>query len=138
MKGYPSEVRFHMHWSEMDALGHANNARFFTWFETSRVETFGALRDTLPPGVGPILATTSCTFHRPVVHPAELVVGSRIAKIGRTSFHWEHAVALAGAPDDPVATGHAIVVMVRYDTGESVPIPESLKAALAPLVVTPD
>ena len=34
---FPVEVRFPLQWGEMDALGHANNACYFRWFEAARI-----------------------------------------------------------------------------------------------------
>lgn len=135
MDGYPVEVRFPMHWGEMDALGHANNTRFFAWFETARIETFRriGLVATGAPSVGPILATTTCDFLAPVVFPADLVVGSRIAKVGNTSFVMEYAVATADAPDAPKARGSAVVVLIDYTTGHKVAVPDELREAIAAL-----
>ncbi len=135
MDAYPVTVRFPMHWGEMDALGHANNIRYFAWFETARIETFHRIGLTAasPTGVGPILATTTCDFLRPIAWPAELVVGARIPKVGRTSFTMEYAVALEDAPNTPVARGSGVTVLVNYDTGEKVAISDEMRAAIAAL-----
>ena len=132
MKSFPFVVRFPMHWSDMDALGHANNARFFSWFESARVAFFRELDlgHLQPPGCGPILAATSCSYARPLVYPADLAVGVRIARIGRTSVHFEHAVALARSPDDDAATGTAVVVVVDYAKGTAIPVPDEMRARL--------
>ena len=61
---------------------------------------------------GPILATTTCDFLAPVVWPAEIVVGSRIAKVGNTSFVMEYAVAAGMRGDNPVKDAKRI----RYDS----------------------
>lgn len=135
MDGYPVVARFPMHWGEMDALGHANNTRFFAWFETARIAYFtrvGLLADR-PRELGPILATASCDFLRPLVYPADLVVGARVPKVGNTSFHMEYAVARADAPDLHLARGAAVVVLVNYATGEKVPVAPALRASIAAL-----
>lgn len=132
MTGYPVEVRFPIHWGEMDALGHANNARYFSWFESARIAYFEKIGFSADPSapVGPILKTASCEFGRPVVYPADLVVGARVPRLGNTSFTMEYAVALAAAPDAPVATGDSVVVVVDYRTGEKVPVPDDLRRAI--------
>ncbi len=135
MNGYPVTVRFPMHWGEMDALGHANNTRYFAWFETARIEAFrriGVVADA-PSAVGPILATTQCDFLRPLRWPADVVVGARIPRVGRTSFQMEYAVALADASDDPVARGSGVIVLVDYGTGQKVSVPDEVREAIARL-----
>lgn len=135
MQGYPVEVRFPMHWGEMDALGHANNTRYFAWFETARIEVFQriGLSATGAPTVGPILATTTCDFLVPVVWPAELVVSARIAKVGTTSFAMDYTVATADAPEVAKARGTAVIVLIDYTTGKKVPISDTLRARIAAL-----
>jgi acyl-CoA thioester hydrolase len=130
MNGFPVTVAFPMHWGDMDAMGHANNVRFFRWFESGRVAFFERFSIPLQQGVAPILAHTSCDYLKPVVYPAQLVVGVRLAKLGRTSLTLEQVIARAEAPDDPVARGIAVIVLLNYATGEKVPIPEGLRATL--------
>jgi len=135
MDGYPVTLRFPMHWGEMDALGHANNARYFTWFESARIALFERLALAARPGdaVGPVLASTSCVFRRPVVYPANLVVGVRVAKVGRTSVLTEYAVARAEAENQALAIGEGTVVLVDYGTMKAVPVPERVRTALEAL-----
>jgi acyl-CoA thioester hydrolase len=136
MEGYPLTIRFPMHWGEMDALGHANNARYFTWFESARIALFERLALTARPGssVGPVLASVQCDYRRPVVYPADLVVGVRVSKVGRSSIVTEYAVARAEAEDEALAVGEGTVVLVDYGTMKAVPIPDEVRAALADLL----
>lgn len=135
MNDYPVVARFPTHWGEMDALGHVNNARYFTWFESARMALFErvGLASTGTPEIGPILAHASCDFLAPVRHPAEIIVGARIAKLGNSSFTMEYAAAEASAPDTPVARGTGVVVLIDYRTGEKLPIPSDLRTALSEL-----
>jgi acyl-CoA thioester hydrolase len=135
MDGYPVTVRFPMHWGELDALGHANNTRYFVWFESARIETFQRIGVTAdrPTNQGPILATTSCDFLRPLRWPADLVVGARIPRIGRTSFTMEYAVALQDSPDDHIARGSGVIVLIDYETGAKVEVDGSLRERIAAL-----
>src|SRR6478752_4362546 len=100
---YPITITLPVQWSEMDALGHVNNARFFTWFESARIALFERIgvATTGPAGIGPILATTSCDFLRPVVYPATLRVGVRVSKIGETSLGMEYEITDANANAEP-------------------------------------
>ena len=132
MDDYPIQVRFPMHWGEMDALGHANNTRYFRWFETARIALFErlGLRANEPMEVGPILATTTCDFLRPVVYPANLVVGARVARVGNTSFLTEYAVARTEAPGELYARGSGVIVVIDYRTMAKVPVPDEIRAAI--------
>ena len=135
MRDFPVVCRFPLHWGEMDALGHVNNARYFTWFETARIALFRevGIVSEAPSSTGPILATTTCDFLRPLTYPADLVVGARVSKVGNTSFTMEYAVATEDSPDTPAARGQGVVVLVDYTTGAKVRIPDPVREAIAAL-----
>jgi acyl-CoA thioester hydrolase len=133
--GYPVTVEFPLHWGEMDAFGHVNNARYFTWFESSRIAFFQAVGVTMEHRgtVAPILASAHCDYLEPVVFPARLVVGARATKLGNTSLTLEHAVWPAEAPELLYARGASVVVLLNYATGEKVRVPDTVRAAIARL-----
>lgn len=132
MKDFPITVRFPVHWSEMDAYGHVNNARYFSWFETVRIAYLHQVGLVNPQGttsdVGPIIANTSADYLKPVVFPANLVVGARVSRIGNTSFTMEYAVE--DEAGTRYARGSAVVVTLRYPAMEKVPVPENVRAAI--------
>ncbi len=132
---YPAVVRFPIHWGELDALGHVNNARYFTWFESARMKLFEqvGLPFTGVPAVGPILAHTSCDFLAPVRYPAEILAGARIDELGNTSFTMEFGAALAESPDRLVARGQGVIVLIDYGSGTKVTIPDDLRDRLKTL-----
>jgi acyl-CoA thioester hydrolase len=129
---FPVVVTIPVQWGEMDALGHVNNTRFFAWFESARIALFhriGVLADR-PRDVGPILATTSCDFIRPVQYPCTVLVGVRVAAVGRTSLTMEYAVWPEGRPEDPRAKGTSVAVLVDYGTMQKVPVPAEIRARI--------
>ncbi len=132
---YPIEVPISVLWGDMDALGHVNNARYFVWFEAARIATFAAIGVKVdePSEVGPIVATTSCDYLKPLRYPAELVAGCRISKVGRTSLVMEYAIWPAGEPAAVAARGSGVVVMVNYHSGAKVRVPDSVRERIAAL-----
>ncbi|RKG92447.1 acyl-CoA thioesterase [Corallococcus terminator] len=141
LKDFPVVVPFPVHWSEMDAYGHVNNARTFTWFESARIAYMARVglvgpsaagKDTTVGGIGPILANTHADYVRPVVFPVNLVAGARVTRVGNSSITFEHVVA--GADDGVVYTrGGSIVVTLRYATNEKVPVPPEVRVAIETL-----
>ena len=127
-EAYPVAITIPVQWSEMDALGHVNNARFFTWFESARIATFRAVGLVGGP-VGPVLKTTSCDFLSPVVFPASVAVGARVASVGKTSLVMEYVVVADGKK---VATGSSVVVLVDYATMAKVAVSDELRARWMP------
>ncbi|APR79917.1 4-hydroxybenzoyl-CoA thioesterase [Minicystis rosea] len=138
MLGYPVTLEQPVQWGEMDALRHVNNARFFTWFESARITYFDRLRASIPGAgttvglgdIGPILASTSCDFLRPITYPAVVRIGARVTELGNSSMRMEYAVARTDAPEDMCAKGTSVIVLVRYSTLQKVRVPDEMRAAI--------
>jgi acyl-CoA thioester hydrolase len=138
MKGYAVTLELPVLWGDMDALRHVNNARYFSWFEAARIAYFERLRSVLPDAgriigageVGPVLATTSCDFLRPVSYPGSVLVGVRVVEVGNSSLRMEYVVARSDAPETPCAQGKSVTVLVRYATMEKVRVPDPMRAAI--------
>ena len=141
MLGFPVTLELPVQWGEMDALRHVNNARYFTWYESARIAYFDRLRLAIPGSgptvgfgeVGPILASSSCDFLRPVTYPGVVRVGARVSEIGNSSLRMEYAVERTDAPEDPCARGSSVIVLVRYATLEKVRVPDEMRAAIKAL-----
>jgi acyl-CoA thioester hydrolase len=132
---YPVRVEFDIHWADMDAFGHVNNARFFTWFESSRIAYFTriGLRMDRPSEIGPIVAHIACDYLTPVVFPARLVCAARVPKIGNTSFSMEYALWHSQAPAKPCARGESVIVTMNYTTMQKTRVPDDLRRAIGEL-----
>lgn len=130
----PVTTTIDVQWGEMDALGHVNNARFFTWFESARIALFRRIgvATSAPFDIGPILATTTCDFLRPVVFPASVRVGVRVAKVGETSITMEYEVSDV-ADGALYARGTSVAVLVDYRSMQKVRVPDDVRAAVAAL-----
>ena len=135
IEGYAVVVRLPVLWGDMDAFGHVNNTRFIRWFESARIAHFErvGIETAAAVGVGPILAHVSCDYIAPVDFPAEILVGVRATRIGKTSINHEYVVTLSDRPEQPVAKGSGVIVMYDYDAGAKVSVPEDLKARIQEL-----
>jgi acyl-CoA thioester hydrolase len=125
-----STLTFAVQWGDMDALGHVNNTVYFRWFESARIQIFvdcGRSPPTSTRGVGPILATATCDYLKPVVYPCEVTVSVEVTKIGRTSIAMAYQLFRAGRPEEVFARGTSVVVMLDYDSGQKVEVPEELR-----------
>ena len=117
-------ARLSVRWGDMDAAGHVNNSRFFSYFEEARVEWMKTtLDEAMFTDIGPVLASASCDFERPVRHPATLVIDVYAGAPGRSSIP-SYYVARLDDDDTVVATGEAVLVWVDTDTGKPVPLPD--------------
>jgi len=124
-------ARLPVRWGDQDPLGHVNNARFFTYFEQARIEALDRLlAGDWGEDAGPILASITCDFKRPVVHPANLIVRVYGGAPGRTSFPQTYELTVEGDEETVYAHAEATLVWVARATGRATPLPVALRDAL--------
>lgn len=119
-------------WSDLDALGHVNNTRFFTFDESVRLDYFEGIEGATPQqwhenGSGLILARIECDFIAQLHHPAQLDAGFRIARMGRSSMN---TIGGMFAGDKLVAVTRGVVVWFDYHAQKSLPIPDEVRASI--------
>ena len=126
---YPFIYSAQVKWGEMDALSHLNNTVYFRFAEEARIKLFGALKVpvTVDHATGPILAYIDCQFYAPVVFPDTLIVGSWVEHIGTTSLQVFHHY-FSTEQGKIVGQTKSVVVMVNYQKGYKIPMPEAIKA----------
>lgn len=123
------KVDMPVRWGDMDALGHVNNARYLTFFETGRIAYFAGLgpdKRIAIEGVTPVLAHVEVDYLKPVEFPATLQVCVRVVRVGTTSLEWEHLV-LDKASGEAVAMGRAVLVSFDFEKRTKAPLPESVR-----------
>jgi acyl-CoA thioester hydrolase len=122
-------MRMPMRWGDMDMMGHVNNAMYFTYIETARIDWFTSLDCAPNPrGEGPVLINASCTFLKQLEYPGEIEIRTFVGEFGRTSFETFHEIRRVDQPDVLCAEGAAKVVWVDFVAGKSAPLSEDLKA----------
>ena len=129
---YPIVVDVPVAWGDMDAFGHVNNTVFFRWFETARIaflEAIGFVAGGEGGGTGPILASTSCRFRRPVQFPDTVRVGVRTSSVEDDRFAHDYIV-VSRTTAEVVAEGTGVVVSYDYGAGRKTSIPTDVRAAI--------
>ncbi|MEZ9536580.1 acyl-CoA thioesterase [Shewanella sp. 10N.286.51.B8] len=119
-------------WGEMDALNHVNNAVYFRYFETARIDFFSQINmmdELKKTSVGPVLSETQAKFKRPVTFPDTLLVGITISDIKQDRFMMHYRV-FSKAQQAITTTGSAKVVMFNFKTGQKATLTAELLAAL--------
>lgn len=130
-------VQLHARWGDMDALGHVNNAKFFTYDECARLDYFAALMKDDPKfwkEYGLILAHIEADFLAQLKPPARLDIGFRIARLGRSSLRTEAAMF---HDDEVVAVTRAIVVWFDYAKGMPLTVPEAVRNRIRAIEAIP-
>ena len=112
-------------WGDCDMFGHVNNVQFVRYYESGRLDYFHRVLE-LPAETDPqqtlIIADIHVTFLRQIHHPCALEVGSRISRLGNSSFDFEAALFAPG-DDEPYSTARAACVWFNYRDNQSIPIP---------------
>jgi acyl-CoA thioester hydrolase len=123
-------LRLATRWGDMDALGHINNAKFFTYDESVRLQYFTELMRgdaKFWNEYGLILAHIEADFIAQLKPPADLDIGFRIARLGRTSLRTEAAMFRG---DALVAVTRSIIVWFDYRTSTPLVVPDAVRAKI--------
>jgi acyl-CoA thioester hydrolase len=122
---------FGLRFADMDALGHVNNAAYFTFMEQARVEWLTRhAPDAYKHGTGPVIANASCNYRMPLVYPREIEVRMYLGAPGRSSMDSFYEIAAGGTT---FADGAAKIVWVDLKTGKSTPLPDHIADPLRAL-----
>jgi len=129
----PSNYSFWTHdvvrWSDLDRLGHVNNANFARYLEGGRIayliEAAGGALDAPQEFV---VARLEIDFHNEMRYPGDVRIGTRVLRLGRASFRVGQAVY---QNDRCTCTAEGVLVRIDRRTRASAPLSESQRRKLA-------
>ena len=110
-------------------FGHVNNVQFARYYESGRLDYFARVLDigsSSEPGETLIIADIHINFLQQINHPCALEVGSRIGRLGNSSFDFEAAIFAPGE-NRPRSTARAACVWFDFATNRSMPIPDTAR-----------
>lgn len=138
--GQRADYGYHMElntrWSDNDIYGHVNNVMYYSYFD-SVANTYLIKEGGLDIHNGAIVGyvvNSGCNYFAPIAFPEVLTGSLRVNRLGNSSVEYGLAIFKEGV-EDAVAEGHFVHVFVDRETDRSVPIPETLRNALAKLLV---
>lgn len=127
---YRCQIQFPVRFSDLDAMGHLNNAKFLTYFEEGRAAW---CRDCL--GMAPestayplIVAHIAIDYLLPVGFGGEVEVSTRCSKVGHKSITITGQINLVHG-DGPVTAARYTAILAWYDYAlkSTTPIPEEAR-----------
>ena len=130
MEGYRFVLPVEVHFRDVDAMGHINNAVYLTYMESARMAWWmhvtgrHSLRD-----IAMILARTEVDYRSPATYGDRLAVGVRCASVKRSSFVLEFRVVERESAR-LVAEARKVLVHYDYSSLRSTPIPDDLRARI--------
>lgn len=133
LEGFPVVTEIPVAWGEMDALNHVNNAVYFRYFETARLDYFShihLMEDMAVTNIGPVLGDTYCRYKLPVTYPDTLLVGSRITDVKDDRFTMEYQI-VSKKLQKVTTMGHATIVMFNFGTNKKANLSETLLQSIA-------
>lgn len=138
LAGYPVVIEQQVVWGDMDAYRHVNNVVYFRYFENVRLEYFCRLdwftyeRET---GVGPILASTSARFRKPLTYPDTIQIGVRVSALGEDRFTMHYRI-VSRQRQAVTTEGEGIIVPYDHQKKEKVALPDEIRRRIGDLEKT--
>jgi acyl-CoA thioester hydrolase len=111
---------------DLDAIGHVNNAVFFTFFEWGRTRYWFELQGGKGPfDIGFIVARAECDYRQQLVmEPID--IATRVGEMRTSSIDFHSEVRKAGG--EVAAAGKTIVVLYDWAKRTKMPIPDDLRS----------
>jgi acyl-CoA thioester hydrolase len=129
-KGYALAVPIEVRFKDVDAMGHVNNAVYFTYFENARIAYWKALGLSRPKGeVAYVLARAECDFRSPTTLEDEPICHVRVGAFGRSSFTFEYLLRDRRS-GRTVAEGRTVQVVFDYAAKAVRLLDDGLKEAI--------
>ena len=126
--------KVNIRFSDIDAFGHVNNARYLTYYEEARVLYFNEVVDWAYDWSkkGIILAKAEIDFIRPIHFKDEIYIRTRCARMGNKSFDLYYEMYMLG-PEAEILLSTATTVMVMFDytIKQSIPVLPEWKDAIS-------
>jgi len=125
------EMTIPIRWGDMDAMQHVNNASYFRYFETVRIEwmhSIGAAPN--PDGEGPVIVNAFCNFIKQLEFPGTVLAKHYVANPGRSSFDTYLTLERTDNPGVVYSNGGATTVWVNFREQKAMPMPAWLRALL--------
>ena len=118
------EVRFR----DLDAIGHVNNAVFFTYFEEGRKHFSKKVFDVSDVSdFNFIMAHIQCDFIKPIQFNDRVILQMWVKDIGTKSFSFEYRIVDFSDETKVYAAGESTQVWYDYDNNRSIEVPVEMR-----------
>ncbi|MDB5007607.1 MAG: fadM 1 [Mucilaginibacter sp.] len=117
----PITIRF----SDIDAVGHANNAIYLTYFEEARLSYWRDIIQWDMQEHGVIVGRSEVNYLKPILLQDKIMCYVRTTRIGNSSFDIMHVlVKITEHGEEICTTGKTVCISYDYKANRSVPIPK--------------
>lgn len=131
-KKWVHDARIAIRWGDMDAMGHVNNAVYFRYLETCRIEWLHAIGCIPnPQGEGPVIVNAFCNFYKQLEYPGDLLLKMYVSDPGRTTFETWTTIERLDQPGDISAAGGATTIWVNFPTQKAATLPDWVRTLVS-------
>ena len=135
-----SQVKFSIElpvqFRDLDVMGHVNNAMYFQYMETGRVELARKLGLVTEGFRGSfIVASACCEFKKPIRDERRITVSVWVSRIGDSSWDFDYSIRGPGSVE--YAVGRTTQAGYDYKTRSVIEISGRVKGKFAKYVETP-
>jgi acyl-CoA thioester hydrolase len=128
MKDSATRLKLCIDWSDLDVFGHVNHLAILKYVQAARVnylDAIGLMESQSGMKIGPILASLSCQFRKPLYFPGQVTVDSKADEIKNTSFRIRHGVY--NDKMEVAAEAQDIIVLFDFHGQTKLTIPQDLR-----------
>jgi acyl-CoA thioester hydrolase len=112
--------------ADTDQFRHVNNASIASFLEAGRMELFASPAiSQVMKGLNVVVGRLSIEFHAEIFYPGELNIGSRVTRLGRSSFEVRQGVF-----HDGTCVASAVASCVLLQAGRPHAIPNDIRRHL--------
>ena len=122
------ESRFPVRWGDMDAMGHVNNAQYFRYLETARIDWMRSIGiEPAPQGQGPVIVNAFCNFYQQLSYPDEVLLKFYVSDPGRTTFETWATMERVSQPGQICTAGGGTVIWVDFPRQKATDLPDWIR-----------
>ncbi|MGE0497434.1 MAG: acyl-CoA thioesterase [Ramlibacter sp.] len=126
------EMLIPIRWGDMDAMNHVNNASYFRYLETIRIEWMRSIGcPPNPTGEGPVIVNAFCNFYKQLEYPGDVIMKMYASDPGRSTFETWGTMERSDDPGVIYAAGGATTIWVNFPAQKSAPLPDWLRAHIS-------
>ena len=133
LAGFPSTIVEKLRYADTDRQGHINNSVFSVFFESGRVNFLYDPKNPLAEeGEQFVVAEITVRFIKELNWPNEVIVGTAVSKMGRSSLGLTQAIFCDGVC---VATANSVIVLMDEVSRRSTALSDNTRTALQQLQI---
>ncbi len=131
LSDYKYKTPIALRFSDIDAVGHVNNAIYLTYFEEARLKYWHEAIHWDWSESGVIVGRSEVNYLKPILLNDQISCYIRTTRIGNSSFDIMHVLVRDTAHGEEICTtGKTVCISYDYKANKSMPIPQAERARM--------